>query len=124
MSSHNLSRWFTNRTSQQASLYVSMQETDEPIQPTFWRKSFLFLENEEPEHINQYPLRASIEGTHEVYGMSEQGDRYHLAIDISDFSVAALLARARVRHLEKSAELGYHEGVYILRPDGTEAVVL
>lgn len=116
---------FLRRTARRAEQENNMniQEPVRQILPRFWSKSFLFLDDEKPEHIEVYPYIGSYTPNFEVHGITHGGKEYYVAVDIQEYAVAALLARARVRHQEQSIALyGYTDSVDIKHPDDTYEV--
>lgn len=113
-------RWFLARTAEGVCLGEYTEEQSEH-KPIFWSKSFLFEEDQEPiEHINQYPIGASSEGTFYVYSEDLEYKKIILAIDIDDIATASLLAHARLRFNTKNNN---PEGIGIVTPDGQEVII-
>ena len=118
---------FLRRTEKRASLEAAKRKSPLTLVealPKFWSKSFLFEPNEEPEHINRFLLpKDSVPDSIEVVGQELSGERHLLATNVTDMAMAALLARARVRHMERAIELtGKTDDVIVVDTRGIESV--
>jgi hypothetical protein len=122
MSNFDKDTSFLRRTAQEAERRavsaVFAPDVTAGILPIFWSKSFLFEEGEEPAHINRFATNPQHPGLFEVRGGTEIESAYGLAVDVPLFTMASLIAAARVRFLDATnSKVRLHENLWIVLPD-------